>query len=336
MGRKELLDAWSLVLQGREKEVLPFHGVDLDPLATLGTNPREEYKQIDKQMSTWQLLMLAARHICFKLWSPPSAEESRVIMVPASFATHLRDTAMADISAPLGTSQQPGQGVRLNNSDVPKSDENQKEHVASSAAFVSEGDVICAWWTRIIVAAQLPPTSNRTVAITLPFNLRWLLKDDLLPSETAYIGNAAISVPAFTSVKELLEKPLGQVAAMIRSALQTLGTRDQVEALVALSRAATSRGSSVLFGDAWMQMIACTNWTKGKFFQVDFSSAVLKGIGGGKPTYIQAHAFSGSSLSMINAFSIVGKDAHGNIWLIGRLASDYWPIIEDAMAKGTI
>lgn len=283
-------------------------------------------------MSTWQLLVLAARHMCFKLWNPASTEESRVVMVPASFAQHLRDTAMADISDSTRT-QQP---VVLNSDNLHSHEgQSQEQHHASSKPFVSEGDVICAWWARTIIAAQLPATSNRTVAINVPYNLRWLLKDDLLPSNSAYVGNAAVSVQAFMTVKELLEKPLGQVAALIRSALQTLGTRGQVEALVALSRSAASKGGASVFGDAWMQMVVCTNWTKGNFFKVDFSGAVLKGQADGKPSYIQAHAFS-DSLSVINAFSIVGKDGQGNIWIIGRLPGQYWPTIEEAIAKGVV
>lgn len=48
MRRKALLDAWSLVLQGREDEVLPLHGVETDPMATLGTHPTELYQHVDK------------------------------------------------------------------------------------------------------------------------------------------------------------------------------------------------------------------------------------------------------------------------------------------------
>lgn len=334
MGRKALLDAWSLVLNGREGEVLPFHGFADDPLATFGTNPREEYKHADKQLSTWQILMLAARSICFNLWSPPSTDESRVVMVPASYAQHLRNTARADLSSDPTPTQQPAAVDGGGN-------QSQNQPEGSSRPFVSEGDVICAWWARRIIAAQLPATSTRTIAINLPFGIRWLLSEDLLPSRSAYVANAVLSVPTFLSAKDLLAKPFGQVANLIRSALQTLGTRDQMEAHAALARSAMSRGSILLLGDAWMQTVVCTNWSKGKFYQVDFSGAVLKdgarsnGQAAGRPSYIQAHAFA-EGISFSNCFSIVGKDALGNTWLTGVLRRQYWPAVEEALANGVV
>lgn len=315
MGRKNLLDAWSLVLHGREGEVPKFHGFATDPLAPLGINPHEEYKHADKKMNALQLLVLAVRNICFKLWSPLSADESRVVMLPASYAQHLCNTARAELS---------------------HLDENQIRHNDSLTLFISEGDVVCAWWTRLIVAAQLSATSTRTVAINVVFGLRWLLGQDLIPSDSSYVANALVLVPAFIPARDLLAKPLGHVAALIRAALQTLGTRDQVEACAALSRSAISRGGALLFGDAWMQMVVCSNWSKGKFFETDFSGAVLKdstSLKGhtGQPSYIQAYSFAGG-LSMINAFSILGKDAKGNIWLQGILRKQYWPAVEEALA----
>lgn len=52
IGRKDLLDAWSLMLQGREDEILHLHGVETDPMATLGTHPTEPYRHADQQFST--------------------------------------------------------------------------------------------------------------------------------------------------------------------------------------------------------------------------------------------------------------------------------------------
>lgn len=145
-------------------------------------------------------------------------------------------------------------------------------------------------------------------------------------------------MPAFLPARELLTKPLGQVAAVICSALQALETREQVESFMACSRAAVSRGSAFVLGDAWMKMVMCSNWTKGKFFQVDFSGAVLKGqpgAGAGKPSYLQPHAFTNGS-SLVDAFSITGKDARGNIWISGCLRRQYWPAVEEALTKGAV
>lgn len=141
VGHKALYDACSLVLHGREQEVPPFYGFTTDPLTTLGTNPREEYKQVEKQISTWQLLVLGARLFFSKLWNPPPPDETRVVLIPASFAQHLRDTAMADISDPTRSQQQQPLPAVVSGAE----DYKQSYTDISAKPFVSEGDVICAW-----------------------------------------------------------------------------------------------------------------------------------------------------------------------------------------------
>lgn len=323
------MDAWSLVLHGRDAEVPPVYGFAADPLAALGSAPREEYKLADRQLNTWQLLVLGARMFLGRLWSPPTQDLKRVIMIPASFAQRLHETALAD----LASSEQEQEQPQASSSESPP----------KPAPFVSEGDVICAWWNRRVVGAQLPPTSRRTVAIHNVFNLRWVLGGDLLPAHGGvYVSNAAITVPTLLPARDLLARPLGHVAAALRAALQALGTRAQVEAFVAGSRAAAARGSAYVVGDAWMHMTVCSNWTKGKFFDVDFSGAVKKpgasGAGGsGRPSYLQPHTFEKDGGSIpTNAFPVLGKDGRGNIWLMGRFHRRHWPAIEEALAKGAV
>jgi hypothetical protein len=58
-----LLDAWMLMLEGRENEVKPLFGVDRDPWATLGTRPRETYKLATKKSEGWALIRFALGHV---------------------------------------------------------------------------------------------------------------------------------------------------------------------------------------------------------------------------------------------------------------------------------
>ena len=38
-------------------------------------------------------------------------------------------------------------------------------------------------------------------------------------------------------------------------------------------------GNPALFGDQWMHMVVCTNWTKGNFYELDLLQLLLgKGI----------------------------------------------------------
>lgn len=103
-----------------------------------------------------------------------------------------------------------------------------------------------------------------------------------------------------------------------------------------LNRAAQGKGSGAVFGDPWVHMIVCTNWSKANLFEADFSGALVNGnqhFGGQKasrPSFIQAHAFA-SGFSMINGLKVPGKDAGGNNWLYGVLRKKVWPVIEKAL-----
>ena len=159
-GRKALLDAWSLVLQGREDEVLPMHGVEIDPMTTLGTHPTEPYQHADKQFSTWQMIIFGLRYAFDQIFWRPK-DESRMICVPAAYVQSLCNAARANITAA---------NHGENGGDTP---------------FVSQGDVMCAWWTRQTLSC-VPKYPSQTIAINIAFGLRWLLAKDMLPASSAY------------------------------------------------------------------------------------------------------------------------------------------------------
>lgn len=311
VGRRAFLNAWSLILNGCYDQVPNFYGFQADPLATLGTQPIEAYRYSEGQFGIWQMMIWGLRYVFDKFWYPNPAEEGRAIFVPAAYASNLRKAALSELKL------------------------MQLKGEYNNIPFLSEGDVVCAWWTRYIVQAQMPETSNRTVAIYNAFGLRQLLSRDLLPSRHAYIANAFCMVPTFMTARDVLTKPLGCVAAAIRESYMDLGTRGQVEAVMSLNRAAQDKGGSALFGDPWMHMVVCTNWTKADLFNVDFTGALAEGRrdsgrATGKPSFIQAHAFA-RGFSMINGFMVTGKDADGNIWLYGILRKQCWHVIEQML-----
>lgn len=151
---------------------------------------------------------------------------------------------------------------------------------------------MCAWWTRHILSC-IPKDPSQAIAINIAFGLRWLLAKDMLPASSANVANAVTYVPAFMLGGDVLTRPLGHVAAALRKALAELGTREQMEARLALERTSQEKtGNAGLCGDPWMHMVVCTNWTKGKFHDVDFPATVVKEeghLGGqkaGRPSYI--------------------------------------------------
>ncbi|KAI1204079.1 uncharacterized protein F4807DRAFT_449024 [Annulohypoxylon truncatum] len=313
MGHAAFLRAWLLVLNGRDDEVPEFHGYESDPLGALGSQPVERYKYADKQFGTWHVIILGLRYAWDRLWDPKAEDGGRTIFVPAAYAQQLCETARSELKA-LQTK--------------------------GEVSFISEGDIICAWWAQQLALALIPKPSNQEVGLYNVYGLRGRLGQDLLPSSRAYVGNAFCSAPAFMTVKDILTRPLGLIAAAVRQSYMDLSTRDQLEAAMSLARTAQDKGGAALFGSPWMHWITCSNWTKAGLFDMDFSGALTQRLGegdhkAGKPTYIQIHAFQKSML--VSSFVVMGKDAEGNIWLYGHLKEKCWAavnkILEDAVTR---
>ncbi|KAM0820423.1 hypothetical protein AB5N19_06242 [Seiridium cardinale] len=308
MGKQALLAAWILQLEGRGDEIMVNSGGainDKDPFRELGTNPTESYKLADRRLSTFDLACYGLRNMVNFCRTPAN----RVVCIPASFVAELHKTALADVAGSV-----------------------------KAEAFLSEGDVITAWWTRI-VTSQLDRKSHRTVAINNAYSLRKVLAADLLPNGTTYSSNAIGFIIVLLPIHDVLDRPLGHVALDIRAAIQDLGTRSQTEAFMSLWRTARGR-LPPLFGDTGMYMLTFSNWNRARLFQTDFSAAVVAGPDNelstesrqtvGRPTYLQN---TQSGLKMRNAIPITGKDNHGNYWLSGYMNKELWGKVEKALTK---
>lgn len=314
MGRRSLLDAWISVINGHESDVLPVHGFDADPLAELGTKPTEPHVLEKYQLKGFSFFMFVA-HLLFEvIWY--SKEEMRVLFLPAAHIKSMKSAALSELS--------------------------QDSSDPECKAFVSEGDIISAWWARI-VCSVLPRNSKRTVMIMNALGLRSVLANDLLPASRAYIGNAALAVFALIPASDLLVRPISYAASAIRHSLKEQNTRPQIEAFAAIAAKARENPSSeaAIFGDGSTKMVVISNWTKAGFFDLDFSSAVLKeGIslqerkhGLGKPGYVHSYAYA-TGLPTRNTLGIYGKDAAGNYWMGGFLRTETWGVIEERFKEG--
>lgn len=288
----------------------PLHGYDVDPLATLGTKPMEPSLVAKWQLSGISMFLFVLRYIFEIVWH--SKEEGRVVCLPGQFVQDLKRIASEDLAS----------------------------EKSSNKPFLSDGDVICAWWSRTVIDA-LRPASNRTVGITNAFGMRNTLSKDLLPAGCAYVSNASMGVYTFIPVADILAKPLSYVASKLREGISLQGTREQVEAFISILRKSLGkRGRGPVFGDSSTILIVFSNWSAAKFFDLDLSAAVIRqGLAHekrsnaiGKPSYINADAqfrgFSGR-----NAFPIMGKDAAGNYWLAGVVRAELWPKIEKSLAS---
>ncbi|RDW57096.1 hypothetical protein BP6252_13842 [Coleophoma cylindrospora] len=311
-GQAALIDAWSLVLSGQEDRVMELHGYDFDPLATFGCSPKSAEQPVlaTHEVKGIRYILFAVRFFSEFLWWPK--DELRTLCLPASYLQDMREKALQELTT------------------------NE-----TSKPFVSDGDIVCAWCTRL--SLKHLASSTRPIAITNVLDIRRFLSDDLLPKGTAYVSNATSLVQAVVPAPEVFQKPLSFTAQKIRQGIQEQATRGQVEAFTALQRENTTKsgGGPAIFGGMNSQLIVFTNWTKGNFYEVDFSSAVVEpGVPVekranqiGRPSYVQAIARYNVKIPARYAFTIVGKDAAGNYWLYGRLRTSTWQRIEQEFAS---
>ncbi|KAI9147834.1 lysR family regulatory protein [Paramyrothecium foliicola] len=296
-GRKDLLEAWQAVLEGRDDDVKPLCGAAADPLATLGQQPGETFAMADKRLSGLQMIMYALRVVLDVFWQ--RAEEGYMLCLPSWLVQDLHKEAVA----------------------------NLPELPGGEKPFVSEGDAVCAWLARASIP-HISPRSTQTIAIANPLGLRYRFRD-LLPATHAYPSNAIIvSAVALLPARDVHNKPLGYVASEIRRSLAEQGSREQIDARWALER---SSKFPFLLGDVGMHILTFSNVVRADFFATDFSAAVVGRDAGdagpthkiGRPSYVQPAAFS-SGIPRRNAFSIIGKDAEGNYWMTGYFRKGLW------------
>ena len=305
MGKRALLDAWTLVLQGRDDKVLPLYGVETDPLAEFGKHPTEPYKLAERAMSIPMLIQYGLSHI----FEFVGAQETRMVCIPASFMKKLREETLQDLAA----QSENGEGL-----------------------FLTDGDIICAWWLRL-ATAHLPRSSDRTLVVNNAYQLRNVLEKDLLPPGNAHVFNATGFINVVMTTKDVFEKPTSYIALQFRRAIEELGTREQVESFAAMIRASRYK-LPPFFGDRTMHMVTFSNWGKAKLFETDFSAALRDpGLSPqnsshrpGKPRYIQNCQFG---LTLPNAFPIIGKDGNGNYWISGYLNKGQWQKMEQLLAE---
>jgi hypothetical protein len=299
MGRSALLRAWQAVLEGRDDDVPEFIGYDTDPFASLGSNVTEDYVLKDQLLGRFPMARFIFNFI-WELYAYP-AEEGRLLCMPASFFAKIKAQAFADLES-LEKSK-----LTLN--------------AATGKPFLSDGDIITAWFTRLIARTN-PSTAasapTRQILVMNVFGMRDLLRTSepqLLPKDGAYIHNCATAINSLFSIGDFLSLPLGHIAARIRADLVRQGTRPQVEANQQLSAA---NGGMALYGTGDMAMATLTNWTKAKLYDTDFSAAIVKGGSGktkGKPRFISAYATTSKGLSVRGSGNCIGQDADGNFWL---------------------
>ncbi|KAG7418602.1 Acetyltransferase BOT5 [Fusarium oxysporum f. sp. raphani] len=210
---RDLGIAWSLVLAGRESEVLPMLSAGEDPMAHAGDNPAftKPYALEKQQVKGRRMYLFPLFYVLDLLrWR---TLESKILFLPRKNVEQLRNQALDSLGK------------------------------TSSPPFISEGDVIVAWLSIVVASALFPQGSRRPFTIGNAYDLRGRAPS-LFPIESgkgAYVQNAVLPcwtiVPA-KSMHNRGDSTLGTIALALRNSLKEQTTEASIHALARLTRVA--------------------------------------------------------------------------------------------------
>lgn len=313
LGRQSLLQAWTAVLNGREADVPPFLPLHVDPVHEISQNGTPTSHVLYNYLLTGLWFALFVAGYMYELFVH-SAEATRMIYCPGPWVESMRLQAIADVRA-------------AGNDDA--------------NLFLSHGDVLLAWWVKVAVAAQ-GFSSGQPVNIMNVTNLRGLFPEELPETEkAAYIGNAAFSTYTITTSGRLAATSVGELALRLRQDLQKQRTREQTRHLVAWQLESKRQyGRTPLIGSWNQALMGWSNWHRGRFYDMDFSGAVLRpGIPLenranklGQPSTILANGHA-NGFSTRNIGPLIGRDANGDWWMQSNLRAGAWAHIEKQLER---
>ncbi|KFA50678.1 hypothetical protein S40293_04888 [Stachybotrys chartarum IBT 40293] len=305
MATSDLLEAWSAIVSQRADLVKPLAGAKDDPFGSVGTPSDElaqgKFVQENYQMRGLRLLLFFGRIIWDKLTA--GFVRPGQIYLSATYLASLRKVAEEELS------------------------KGRK-----SVPFISDGDLLTAWASRVIEKSS--PATGTTAIYTI-FSVRWRL-GNTFKRTAAYMQNTVLPCVVLLSHKESKSISLGEVALRVREQIVAQTTETQVRRLVRIAREwVASLGITPIFSFWDSRLVVCTNWTKARFFDVaDFGSAAvdLKEASGevkslGKPSFFWSIAISESD-NLPNTFMVYGKDEAGNYWVSANLRDVTWRTIE--------
>ncbi|PTU24762.1 hypothetical protein P175DRAFT_0506344 [Aspergillus ochraceoroseus IBT 24754] len=285
-GTAAILQAWAATMRGKTAEVVPeFAGFREDPLERVGeTGNPDQFVLFKDILSTWGTVVFVVRDLWDQFWYPDY--EKRLLCVPGEFLTQMRTDLMQELGDDLPDGKDP---------------------------FISEGDVLVAWWTRM--AAEAHGTApDRLLALLNIMGVRSLY----LPARDGiYIGNAGLPCYTLLPAGEACTMKLSALAWRLRQCLTVQREREQIEAHASLMK---RDGHFPLIGDPTMELFTFSNWHKGKFFNIDFSAARMERDGDLSPAcsptcIVQNVHVRGDKPLRFTGAVIVGKDPLGNWWV---------------------
>uniref|UniRef100_L7J4Q1 Uncharacterized protein n=1 Tax=Pyricularia oryzae (strain P131) TaxID=1143193 RepID=L7J4Q1_PYRO1 len=251
------------------------------------------------------------------------AEEVRAVRVPGSFVTRMREATLQELAAAAA----------------------EGGAAAKEKPWVSEGDVLVAWWSRY-ATLQYAHRPDKPIIVTNAFSMRKPLAGTLLPAlprdggrPTVYLANCVTGLNVYTTIRSLTAAT-AQTAAAVRRSIVELGTLEQLAAMHALCLKDPRKLWKMRFaGLPTAHMAIFTNWTQALFHQVDLAPAAVAGEGCPEgqegqvvPSFVGSHMNS-RVWPLRDQFVIIGKDSQGDYWLSGTLRKGLWANIEQELDK---
>ncbi|KAJ8109765.1 hypothetical protein OPT61_g7216 [Boeremia exigua] len=312
MGQQSLLQAWQAVLNGKEESVPKCVPYEHDPLVGLAADasPREHHLYAFALTGIRFFFFVIA--YLYELFVYPKVT-GRVIRFPGPWVEQLRDQAIAEI---------------------------RSKGVSEKDAFLSHGDVLLSYWCKTSLSAQhLRPT--RPVHIMNVMDIRGAKGGLPLPENTAYISNAVQEAATILTIAEIDKLTVSELAARLREDLKRSRSPGQLTAANAWRLENCSSGRPSGPPGPWNQVIVgWSNWSRAKFFNLDFSSAVLKAglpvseraTKIGQPSMILING-QGDGITMRNAGPLMGQDANGDWWAAWYMRAEAWREVEEVFSK---
>ncbi len=308
MGLSAIVTNWCRMLAGREDEVVP-----LAPTATIdevGAGKLYRSKEGDEEglkvLVGWSFFLFALRFFLDIVLGP--AMHTRTLFLSARTIEVLRRRTAADLVSRTEGGQPP---------------------------FVSDGDIITAWGTRM-VARGLGAGSQRRLTAMNVFELRSRLKTIFRPA-AAYVQNTVfVSATDFSGPEARglgdsrgeAATTLGDMALRVRHDLARQTAEPHVHTLVAAYRTSLAeQGRPAVVARSDGMPVIITNWCKARFYEVtDFGPAVVSGLEGQKggnarlPHLVQQRTQSDDAQHFCHprkgpALQLLG----GGLALVGRL-----------------
>lgn len=318
MGWTSILEAWSLILAGKPEAVAPMLGYREDPFdAMWNPKPKQRHILADKVLDGWGFKYWGLRSL-YESWRNPS--ESRTLCIPKHAMERMVQEARShiEVKADATTASDP-----------------------ASKPFISEGDVLAAVACHMLAQHQ-GHSSTRQLATIMAVDPRSRVTS-VFNRDAAYVQNSPTNIYFFYRANQALELPLGKLALLVRKAVATQATEEQLKVTASLSaESMKTTKMPVIFGDKTMATQFMSNWTKGKIAEkMDFGPAVVRAAahGGsrskpGHPVYFQGSDPAHNTVSVIsNVFVVVGRDYDGNTWFSISLPGGMWSYLMDYLEQ---